>query len=105
MGPREPVIFDEILCLFSGGEVSTPVERTTTVFFPGKGASQSMVEARLDDSFNWPKQAMKFKFFSASRSIVLSGVSSRSSSGSFDYLAMAAGSFGATLFMRHSPAE
>src|SRR6266436_3541826 len=80
----EVLSFCSISCSFSTGEVSTPVERTTIVFLPGNGASQSIADARLEDKFSSAKPSVKFRLCSANSAVGLSGVKSSSSSGSFE---------------------
>ena len=46
-------------CQVSGGDVSTPVESRTMVFFPGTEEIQSMVVARLADRFRSPNPLTK----------------------------------------------
>src|SRR5437870_2914420 len=71
-------------CHLSCDYVPRPEESTTTVRSPRKDSSHSTVDARLDVTFNAPKPSVKFKFCSASRTAGLSGVKSRSNSGSFE---------------------
>src|SRR6059058_667740 len=76
--------FCSVACHFHSGDVSTPVDKTTMVFFPRTVPSQSIADARLEDKFKSLKPSMKFKFSKAKRAAGLLAVKSSSSSGSLE---------------------